>query len=79
MRGMDNLRDILGWKEKPKDSVLTYVRWGSGPPVQKTLDPKDVGASIVLPVFERAGGIPFHEISLEHGRIFERKPPRETR
>jgi hypothetical protein len=29
MRGMDNLRNILGWRKNPKDSVLTYVKRGT--------------------------------------------------
>jgi hypothetical protein len=75
MRGMDNLRNILGWKKKAQDTVLTYVKRGSQRPVQEHLNAKDVGATIVLPVFDRAGGVPYHEISLEHGgRIFERRP-----
>ena len=70
-KGMDNLRNILGWKRKdrPKGIVRSYLKRGDAAPTAMELPPADVGASFLLPVFERPGGPDYGEFNPLTGKF----------
>ncbi len=63
LRGIDNFRNIYGMKRKDRSVekiVASYVN-GMGQHGIGIFNPKDVGASILLPILGKSGGLPYGE------------------
>lgn len=73
LRGMDNFRNIYGMKRKDRsieNIVAPYIN-ALGHHGLGIFSPKDVGASILLPIFGKSGGLPYGEWKPERGDKIE--------